>query len=448
MICSWFWRTNIPYDAPKYTYYTRIIHVLITTDGNPITLNEMTTTIFSISGHPEDCFSTTPRDPGSKMIRAHRIKRAYPHSYSLARPPHYSSFAAFKAGCSTMANTTSNTNLINALSLINLNSPDSYDDAENPLIKALPPATDYLTYLTVLEYSLTPAQLPTLHDILQDTTLTSNIGWDLVKLLLPLLPASRDCLRDVARLGNPREVVLKVTEHLEDLGRNTEKIDEEETNEEETDEEETDEEDEDHSSRSDDGNQNAAPTKQLQFIALLEMLSILHPRIKTAYPSRFLSTSLPAILEAYIALLGDFAATEAILALIKSLSGVGRPKLPPRKSSSIIPPKANAHIAPDPESQGDALGPDEVALQNRLLQAFLVAIAKDYMSLNSSTRDIPGLAWCSRLQEKLRPKTLVPDRQTYSNMFTGEDELQRRDAIVGQIVVSYHPCIFTLQLTI
>ena len=86
--------------------------------------------------------------------------------------------------------------------------------ADNLLLKALPPETDYLTYLTLLEYNLTVEQLPTLHDILQDTTLTANIGWDLVHLLLPFLPASQQCLQDVARLGNPREVVLKVTELL------------------------------------------------------------------------------------------------------------------------------------------------------------------------------------------------------------------------------------------
>lgn len=89
--------------------------------------------------------------------------------------------------------------------------------AENPLIQALPPAVDYLSYLSILEYNLSVSQLPVLHDVLQDTTLTTNIGWDLVHLLIPLLPASTSCLQDVARLGNPREVVLKVTEILEGL---------------------------------------------------------------------------------------------------------------------------------------------------------------------------------------------------------------------------------------
>lgn len=88
---------------------------------------------------------------------------------------------------------------------------------DNPLIQALPPATDYLTYLTLLEYQLTPACLPTLHQLLQDETLTTNIGWDLVQLLLPMLPHSSECLQDVARLGNPREVILRVSDALMQL---------------------------------------------------------------------------------------------------------------------------------------------------------------------------------------------------------------------------------------
>ena len=85
---------------------------------------------------------------------------------------------------------------------------------KNPLIEALPPATDYLSYLTIIEYNLNPEALPTLHQVLQDTKLTTNIGWDLVHLLVPLLPNSNECLQDIARLGNPREVILKVTESL------------------------------------------------------------------------------------------------------------------------------------------------------------------------------------------------------------------------------------------
>lgn len=48
-----------------------------------------------------------------------------------------------------------------------------------------PPATDYMTYLTILESHLSAKVLPELEIILQDEELTQNIGWDLVHLLLP-----------------------------------------------------------------------------------------------------------------------------------------------------------------------------------------------------------------------------------------------------------------------
>jgi hypothetical protein len=87
-------------------------------------------------------------------------------------------------------------------------------EGESPLITALPPQTDYISYLTIVEHYLNEDTLPILHKVLQDEKLTTNIGWDLVHLLVPLLPQSTQCLQDIARLGNPREVILKVTESL------------------------------------------------------------------------------------------------------------------------------------------------------------------------------------------------------------------------------------------
>ena len=81
---------------------------------------------------------------------------------------------------------------------------------DNPIVKALPPETDYITYLTIVEYNLTKERLPSLHRVLQDSDLTINIGWDLVHLLLPLLPASKECLEDVARLFIFIDLLIKV----------------------------------------------------------------------------------------------------------------------------------------------------------------------------------------------------------------------------------------------
>lgn len=319
--------------------------------------------------------------------------------------------------------------------------PDRKNDS-NPLIRALPPETDYLSYLTILEYNLTAEQLPTLHAILQDTTLTANIGWDLVHLLLPLLPASQQCLQDVARLGNPREVVLKVTELLEEIGNDESGIDED------LDQEEA-EHDEDVSSgkrsESQAGQKNeesSAPQKPpstgMKFVALLEMLAILHPRIKTKHPTRFLTTSLQALLLAYSQ--SGWRETEAVLSFMKSLSGTKRPNLPPRKSSSRITSVQMAQSqtsAPDPEGQSGDVAPGEDALQKRLLQSFLTYVTEAYLASTSRNGDdVPGMAWSCRFHEKMYPKMVVPRRITYTHLFTEPEVFHERDSILGQILVS------------
>ena len=323
-------------------------------------------------------------------------------------------------------------------------------DSDNPLLKTLPPETDYLSYLTILEYNLTAEQLPTLHDILQDTTLTANIGWDLVHLLLPLLPASQQCLHDVARLGNPREVVLKVTELLEGLGEEDEADNEEEfedieeagkpnepgasNNEAQEDKAQHGENTGPESTTS--GRPSKPPSMSVKFTALLDMLSILHPRIKTKYPSRFLSTSLQAVLPAYSQVARTTEATEAVLGSIKALSGTKRPKLPPRKSSAMIPTQATPISAPDPEGQDEALGVDEKVLQSRLLQSFLTYVTEAYMNSTALDEDVPGLAWSSRYQEELHPEKIIPGRRTYGSLFAEEEHLHERDTITGHILVS------------
>ena len=319
--------------------------------------------------------------------------------------------------------------------------------AKNPLLTALPPASDYLTYLTILEYNLNADQLPTLHTILQDTTLTANIGWDLVHLLLPLLPASQQCLLDVARLGNPREVVLKATEILEGLkvdnaGKFPEII-----------EEDVDELGNLSLAKNEvmklsreevvspllettPPKRSAKRSNKPQFIMLLEMLSILHPRIKTKYPSRFLSTSLREILSVYLTLAADIEATDAVLNFVKAISRSERPKLPPRKSTTVVPVHETAQIAPDPEGQDDALAPEESVLHNRLLQSFLTYVIDDFVSSVPSIEDIAGLAWSCRLQEKLYPDKVIQSRLTYEEIFADKEELHERDVIIGRIVVS------------
>lgn len=316
---------------------------------------------------------------------------------------------------------------------------------KNPLLEALPPATDYLSYLTIIEYNLNPESLPTLHQVLQDTKLTTNIGWDLVHLLVPLLPNSDECLQDIARLGNPREVILKVTESLRLIdfqGLEPDTDDDEPIAGEETTPAY-------HPAKtapvgSSDGKTTQAvetpaplPLPVLQFTSLLSMLSTLHTRIKTQYPSRFLSTSLQAILVSFNnAVNHKEELISAIVQFVKSVSGSKRPHLPPRKSSTQILTAKIQASAPDPESDTAAKAPsaNEADIQKRLLQSFITHVFEDYMLSLTSDQDAPGLAWCSRLQEKLHPERTVPGKPSMTDKFTSDEELAARLTAVGGLV--------------
>lgn len=331
-------------------------------------------------------------------------------------------------------------------------------DNESPLVQALPPVSDYMTYLTIVEYNLKPESLPILHQVLQDETLAINIGWDLVHLLVPYLPESEQCLQDVSRLGNPREVILKVTEVLRLI------------------EYELETEDDDQVRNGDDTGAGAsvdraqadastyplktAPTAEgtsipgkaqavevppplplpvNQFVALLSMLEILHPRIRTQYPSRFLSTSLQAILASFSNSLSH--REEMVLAIVKAvraISGVRRPTLPSRKSSGMLSsiPKVTDMPAADPEGTvGLEISAEEKALEKKLLQAFITHVLEEYMLNFSSHDDVPGMAWCSRIMEKVHPERNVPQSKTFAERFANEESLHRRIDAVGQLVM-------------
>ena len=282
-------------------------------------------------------------------------------------------------------------------------------DSIKAITESLPPASDYLTYLTILESHISPELLPTLNEILQDAELTQNIGWDLIHLLLPL-PGSETCLTTIARLGNPREVVLKVTEALQLLELATE--DQEEKPEGETAE-------------------GSESTSVDRFCTLIGLLSILHSRIKTKYPSRFLSSSLMAILSAFRP---SNQATLAVISFVHTISGKKRPPLPGRKSSLKVPAIATESqagtSAPDPEAQEE--DPKEAAIQARLLQSFVTHILEEYVNANS-------LEWAARLQEAFEPSRVVAGRKSLGESYREDPALQTRDTIAGQLVVSILP---------
>lgn len=319
------------------------------------------------------------------------------------------------------------------------------EEEENPLIQALPPATDYLTYLTLLEYQLTPARLPTLHKLLQDETLTTNIGWDLVQLLLPMLPQSQECLQDIARLGNPREVILRVSEALLQLQPEEEDDEDEGEGEDERQggspsstqgiEVEMDKVTVDGENRTKEG-AGRLPKHILQFNSLVAMLSVLHSRIQTKSPSRFLATSLQAALEAYTSMPTN-ETTIALLEMFRDVSPSKRPAPPPRAASDSSVLRVAEASAPDPEAEVQSPSPNtqnEKMLVRKFLQFGLVELLKSYLLSFSSPTD-PGMSWTIRVQEKLHPESCLPGRPSQTDVYTNNKQLRERDMIMAKIVV-------------
>ncbi|KIW34337.1 uncharacterized protein PV07_01119 [Cladophialophora immunda] len=346
--------------------------------------------------------------------------------------------------------------------------------AEDPLVSALPPATDYMTYLTLLEYQLTPRNLPTLSRLLSDDDgkLAEEIGWDLLKLLLPMLKETPEeanrCLEIVARRGNPREVVVRVAEELEKLS------DEVQVSDNEDDFDERDDQDElptfpgeaprvhlgqmtlqgmpadaptDKAAGESSMVQETVSVKALKLQALFNMLSILHPRIKTQFPSRFLATSLPAALGAYRQVPISTVTTSSFLTMLEKIAGRKRPPLPPRTStqgegpSSSKPPHdvpATAAPLPDPEAKAEEEdtgvnepSQGEKAIIYRLLDAVLLEVLDEYMS-SLATHDYPSMSWTARLREYYEPRRVVPGRPTETEIWDKTPELKERDALLAR----------------
>lgn len=339
----------------------------------------------------------------------------------------------------------------------------------DPITAALPPNSDYITYLTILEYQLTPERLPVLtnHLAKDDGTLAKEIGWDLVKLILPLLNAApkdaAKCLEVVARRGNPREVVIRVAEALETLGADDDKTESEINQDLGTDEPPTftGEAQRIHlgemklqgmplsSTRrqnSDDlpeagQQQDASATSdssELQFSTLLSMLGLLHSRIKTQYPSRFLATSLPAALGAYRRIQITSETTTVFVALLGKMSGKQRPTLPPRSSTASAthmqyvqaPGTAVCAPLPDPEghSEVNAKAPSdlEMSIVRRLLQAVLLEVLEEYLLADPNT-----IEWSTRLLEKQSPNKAIPDRKSRSKSWQDDESLRSKDTMMN-----------------
>ncbi|KJZ77060.1 hypothetical protein HIM_03381 [Hirsutella minnesotensis 3608] len=271
------------------------------------------------------------------------------------------------------------------------------DEIIERLRESRPPATDRFTYLTIIDKSMSPEILPALQEILQDVELTGDIGWDLVEMLIGV-PGSEECLKSIARFGNPREVILKVLQVM-DLSAGE--------------------------------GENSADGDRA-FVTLCGMLGILHNRLQVKSPSRFLHTTLETVYRSYDPTSAE--ATAAVIALVHSMSGQKRPPLPTRQSSILLDTafreSDSAGSAPDPEAdQSECPSADESQVMKLLLQSFITCVIEAYVNSNN-------LEWASRLLEYTYPERIVPGRKTMIQAFKEDDQLQARDALVGQLAAA------------
>lgn len=276
------------------------------------------------------------------------------------------------------------------------------DQVVQRLRESKPPATDRFTYLTIIDKSLSPDVLPALQEILQDVELTGDIGWDLVEMLIGV-PGSEECLKSVALLGNPREVILKVLHVMEAH------VD-----------------DNDGDGGGDDDAANKA------FVTLCGMLGILHARLQVKAPSRFLHSTLETVYRAYDPTSRE--ATAAVIALVRAVSGEKRPLLPSRKSTVLLDTpfqEGKSDLsAPDPEADNsDSPDGREPELLRLLLQSFITCVIEAYVNSNS-------IEWASRLLEFTYPERIVSGRKTMMQAFNEDHQLQAGDALVGQLVTA------------
>ena len=332
---------------------------------------------------------------------------------------------------------------------------------DHPFIAAKPPITDQLTYLTLLEYNLNRENIGVLHNLLQeesrnDGTLVVDIGWDLVGLLLPFVDtlAARECLVDIARLGNPRECALKVEQGLRGIeweveeggdgvsGDGREKQEESVHPAFRKANSELKHEAEDAEANS---KKPEEPLALAKFKILIGMLGTLHSRIETKKPSRFVASTLSAVLYSISSAPASYQelCMDAGLALIERLKHAHKPTLPPRVGSSATheDKQSGSGKAPDPEADAQTTQPEPIdaQIQKRLLQSFVTNLAKLWFAsldsdvLEGSAAGIPALGWSGRLQEQEQPRMIVPDRATKSKLFAETQTLKNRVEVSAKL---------------
>lgn len=225
------------------------------------------------------------------------------------------------------------------------------------------------------------------------------------------VPGSESCLITIARLANPREIIIGVVEAMSEL-----------------DLEDVEDNWDEEPIENEEGTAVKESNEIDRFCLLLSLLAIIHPRIKTKHPSRFLANSIDTITNAF------HPSHKAVLAVgkfIQTLSGKKRPTLPGRKSSLSITNFMRHEVdsslptAPDPESEEEESY--ESAIQQKLLQGFAVHILGLYINEHP-------IEWAGRLQELFEPERVVAGRTSLCVAFRVDPGLQIRDEVTGQIV--------------
>lgn len=199
--------------------------------------------------------------------------------------------------------------------------------------------------------------------------------------------------------------------------------------------EDNDEDEDEHEGENENRNEGL-PLHVLQFNCLLGMLSVLHTRIRTKVPSRFLATSLQAALEAYTSMPTN-ETTLAFLEFLREVSPSKRPAPPPRVASESSVLKVAAVSAPDPEAEVSLPSPsvdNETLLVRKFLQFALLELLKAYLLSFSGPID-PGMSWTIRMQERLNPDRRLPQSMSQTDKYVSSQELQERDMIMGKLVV-------------
>lgn len=300
------------------------------------------------------------------------------------------------------------------------------ETAKDPLVdivRLAPPNGDYPLYLDLIRKIFIDEQPPPelrtelltiLDDLLQNKGLANLMGWDLMPTLLNV-PGSESCLITIARLANPREIIIGVMAELRKLDLYG--IEDDWHGEE---------------SGADDQKKPAEPNDLDRFCFVLSLLSIIHPRIKTKHPSRFLATTVVAIMQAFHP---SHRAVMAIGKFAHIVSGKKRPTLPGRKSSlsiaSVMRPEIEEALPPVPDPEAQEEDTYESAIQKKLLQGLVTHMLELYIN-------VYPLEWAGRLQESYDPERVVAGRTSLAEAFQTTPEYQTRETVTGQLVVSSH----------